>query len=69
MDFRPALTHAACGHPEHSTGQNWNEPALVAARFRVIDRVFGRLALPVRLAFAWRHRRRLGRRMALVFRR
>ena len=56
-------------HPGESTGQDWDDPALIAARFRVIDRVFGRLALPMRIAFAFRHRRRLGRHMALALRR
>ena len=63
--YLPALL---AHHPGESTGQDWDDPALIAARFRVIDRVFGRLALPVRLAFALRHRRRLGRHVALALR-
>lgn len=56
-------------HPNESTGQNWDDSDLVTARFRVIDRVFGRLALPMRLAFAWRHRQKLGRRIVLALKR
>jgi len=45
-------------HPHASTGDRWDEPALLAARRAVLTRVFGRWAGPVRLAYALRHRRR-----------
>lgn len=45
-------------HPDVSTGEKWSDPRLLRARQAVINRVFGSWALPVRFAYAIRHRRR-----------
>jgi hypothetical protein len=47
-------------HPGSSTGDQWNDPALLAARRAVLARVFGIWALPVRMAYVVRHRQRFG---------
>lgn len=47
-------------HAHPSTGDVWTDPALLAARMAVLRRVFGRWAPLVRVAYGWRHRRRLG---------
>lgn len=47
-------------HPEASTGEDWSAPALMHARLAVLRRVFGSWAVPVRVAYALRHRRRFG---------
>ena len=46
-------------HPDESTGEQWTDPALLAARLAVLRRVFGWRAPLVRLAYAWKHRRAL----------
>lgn len=48
----PVITGA---HPGTSTGQNWADHNLLAARAAVITRVFGRAAPLVRPAYALRH--------------
>ncbi|MCG7625979.1 glycosyltransferase family 2 protein [Epibacterium sp. Ofav1-8] len=45
-------------HPHTSTGDDWSDPALLAARQAVIGRVFGIWAGPIRFAYGLRHRRR-----------
>lgn len=46
-------------HPDASTGERWDDPALLRARAAVMTRVFGRWAPLLRLAFALKHRRKL----------
>lgn len=46
-------------HPEDSTGQTWNDPALMNARMALLSRVFGVWAFAIRPAYIWRHRRRV----------
>lgn len=47
-------------HPELSTGARWQSPEILRARRAVLDRVFGRKALFVRAAYAFKHRHNLG---------
>jgi glycosyltransferase involved in cell wall biosynthesis len=55
-------------HPAQSTGENWRDPRLLAARQAMLARVFGIGAIAVRAGYAWRHRARLGSaRMAWRF--
>jgi hypothetical protein len=53
----PVVTGA---HPHDSTGDNWSDPDLMRARQAMIRRVFGPWAPLMRLAYAIRHRRRMG---------
>jgi glycosyltransferase involved in cell wall biosynthesis len=53
----PIVTGA---HDGPSSGDNWHDPLLIKSRAAVLRRVFGPLTLPVRLAYAWRHRARFG---------
>ncbi|MBU3036041.1 glycosyltransferase family 2 protein [Tritonibacter mobilis] len=53
-------------HPHASTGDTWDDPALLAARRAVIRRVFGGWAPVVRLAYGLRHRHRLGGLMPML---
>jgi hypothetical protein len=46
-------------HPGPSTGDNWNDLGLLAARAAVLKRVFGHWTWIVRPAYAWRHRHRM----------
>ncbi len=46
---------AVAVHHGPSSGGDWSSPASAEARARVLDEVFGRLALPVKLAFLARH--------------
>ncbi|TNJ40944.1 glycosyltransferase family 2 protein [Phaeobacter sp. B1627] len=45
-------------HPHESTGDRWDDPALLAARRAVIDRVFGPVGPGIWALFLLRHRRR-----------
>ncbi|MBE1295628.1 MAG: glycosyltransferase [Rhodobacteraceae bacterium] len=47
-------------HPHDSTGDNWSDPDLMRARQAMISRVFGPWAPLMRLAYALKHRRRMG---------
>jgi hypothetical protein len=47
-------------HEGPSTGDDWSDPRILAARRAVLGRVFGPWAGPVSLLYAARHRRRLG---------
>lgn len=47
-------------HEGSSTGADWQDPVIQAARRAVLRRCFGPLHLPVRAIYAWRHRRELG---------
>lgn len=61
----PVVTGA---HPHDSTGDNWSDPVLLHARRAMIRRSFGVWAPLMRLAYALRHRRRMGGwRQALTF--
>lgn len=51
-------------HPHESTGDIWNDPALLRARRAVLTRVFGALAPVVALAYGYKHRRRFASRRA-----
>lgn len=51
----PVVTGA---HPDISTGDDWRDPVLMAARQALLRRVFGPWAGPVRLVYAWRNRPR-----------
>jgi len=42
-------------HPHASTGDDWSDPVLLAARRTVIGRVFGVWAAPIRFAYGLRH--------------
>ncbi len=53
-------------HEGPSTGDSWSDPALLRARRRVLSRAFGRWAGPAALAYALRHRRRIGAAAALL---
>ena len=53
----PIVTGA---HPDLSTGDNWHDTGLLRARRAVLSRCFGLAAVPVLLAYALRHRKRLG---------
>lgn len=46
-------------HPHPSTGSDWTDPTLLAARVAVLSRVFGPAAPVLRLIYAMKHRRRL----------
>jgi glycosyltransferase involved in cell wall biosynthesis len=48
-------------HPDESTGQIWDDPALMNARMAMIKRVFGRGFFFMRLAYLWRHRQKVPR--------
>lgn len=48
-------------HPHESTGDDWRARGLMNARIAVLTRVFGRSAALVRLVYAVRYRRRIGR--------
>jgi len=52
-------------HPHASSGFVWEGTAQARARALVFNRVFGRAAPPVRLAFALKNRRRFARRADL----
>jgi glycosyltransferase involved in cell wall biosynthesis len=55
-------------HDGPSSGDHWADPELLRARAAVLRRVFGPTTLPVRLAYAWRHRMRFhSARAALRF--
>ncbi|MBR7742080.1 glycosyltransferase [Phycicoccus sp. BSK3Z-2] len=54
-------------HPATSSGSRWGTEADRAVRAVVLNRVFGRHALPARVAFAARRLPRLGPRAALRF--
>ncbi|MGR3466841.1 MAG: glycosyltransferase family 2 protein [Shimia sp.] len=45
-------------HRGDSSGLRWDDPALIEARAVVLQRVFGRMTAPVRMAYTLRHRRR-----------
>lgn len=45
-------------HDGPSSGDNWHAPHLVASRAKVLRRVFGHWAVPIRFAYTWRHRAR-----------
>ncbi len=46
-------------HKGASSGRDFHSAAITRARARVLEHVFGRvLALPIKLGFMWRHRRR-----------
>ncbi len=47
-------------HPHASTGENWSDPDLLAARQMLLTRVFGLWAPLLRMVYALRHRHRLG---------
>ncbi len=47
-------------HPTPSSGINWSDAHLLPARAAALNRVFGAFVLPFALAFAWRHRQRIG---------
>ncbi|EBA14539.1 4-hydroxy-2-ketovalerate aldolase [Roseobacter sp. SK209-2-6] len=47
-------------HPHDSTGDNWSDPRIMRARQAMITRVFGPWAPVIRLAYALKHRRRMG---------
>ncbi len=51
-------------HPGASTGDHWQDPALIYARQMVLQRVFGRWAPVARLGYGIRHRRRFPDRAA-----
>ena len=53
----PIVTGA---HPDESTGNDWQDPALMRARAAMLARVFGRRAAIARMAYAWRYRSRIG---------
>ena len=53
----PIVTGA---HPDMSTGDDWDDPQLLAARRAVLTRCFGGMAPVMRLAYALRHRKRMG---------
>ncbi len=53
----PVVTGA---HPHDSTGDNWSDPDLMRARQAMIRRAFGPWAPLMRLAYALKHRRRMG---------
>ncbi|WP_456389768.1 hypothetical protein, partial [Profundibacter sp.] len=53
----PIVTGA---HPDESTGNDWQDPALMRARAAMLARVFGRWAILARMAYAWRYRSRIG---------
>jgi hypothetical protein len=53
-------------HPGTSSGFVWEGEAQARARAAVIARVFGRAALPMRLAFALKNRRRFASRADLA---
>lgn len=53
----PVVTGA---HPDESTGNDWQDPALMRARAAMLARVFGRWAVLARIAYAWRYRTRIG---------
>jgi glycosyltransferase involved in cell wall biosynthesis len=53
-----AVPVATGSHPHESTGDNWADPALLAARRAVIARVFGPWAGLVRLSYALKHRKK-----------
>lgn len=55
-----SVSVATGSHPHASTGEKWTDPAMMAARQAVLGRVFGAWAPLVRLAYALRHRRRIG---------
>jgi hypothetical protein len=47
-------------HPHQSTGDNWHDQALLAARRKVLSRVFGGWAPLLRVAYAAKHLQALG---------
>lgn len=47
-------------HPHQSTGDNWHDQALLAARRKVLSRVFRGWAPLIRVVFAAKHRHSLG---------
>lgn len=47
-------------HDGISTGGDWKDPTLMAARQQVLLRVFGAWAWMIRPIFAWRHRNQIG---------
>jgi len=49
-------------HGHASTGDNWSDQRILVARQAVLRRVFGVWSPFIRLAYAWCHRQRLGRR-------
>ena len=53
----PIVTGA---HPDMSTGDDWGDLQLLAARRAVLMRCFGGMAPVMRLAYALRHRKRMG---------
>ncbi|MFW7414588.1 glycosyltransferase [Demequina sp. SO4-18] len=55
-----AIPEVVAAHPVESSGSRWGTGEDLDARAAVLDRVFGRRAVAVKLAFAARHRSRLG---------
>ena len=47
-------------HRAPSSGESWSDPKIRAARGAMLQRVFGRAAPLVRIAYALRHRQKLG---------